>query len=107
MNKPDIRAAARHLLEDCRRTVRASNARFALPPGSSRARVTTANANWASACEQRDTSERVLESIGGAEVVPLVKEVADLERVHGKGHESTKAAVAAMRAAVKAAEGGR
>jgi hypothetical protein len=33
---------------------KACEARQALPPGSSRARVTTANARWASAAEQRD-----------------------------------------------------
>ena len=33
---------------------RAMDARGALPPGSSRARVTTANARWASAAEHRD-----------------------------------------------------
>lgn len=32
----------------------ASRARAALPPGSSRARVTTANARWAQAAEARD-----------------------------------------------------
>lgn len=33
---------------------RASEARRALPPGSSRAKVTTANARWISAAEERD-----------------------------------------------------
>jgi len=33
---------------------RASQARAALPPGSTRARVTSANARWASAAEYRD-----------------------------------------------------
>lgn len=33
---------------------RASETRRALPPGSSRARVTTANARWARACEHYD-----------------------------------------------------
>lgn len=32
----------------------ASEARRALPPGSSRARVTSANARWARACEHHD-----------------------------------------------------
>lgn len=41
-----------------------SEARRALPPGSSRARVTTANARWATACEARD---RVLRQIEDAE----------------------------------------
>ena len=34
-----------------------SNRRRMLPPGSSRARVTTANAKWAIACEARDRVE--------------------------------------------------
>jgi len=33
---------------------KASEARAALPPGSTRARVTTANARWARAAEERD-----------------------------------------------------
>lgn len=33
---------------------RACDARSALPPGSSRAKVTSANARWASAAEERD-----------------------------------------------------
>lgn len=33
---------------------RLTEARFALPPGSSRARVTTANARWSRAAEARD-----------------------------------------------------
>lgn len=35
-------------------SLRAMDRRRALPPGSSRARVTTANANWARAAEHRD-----------------------------------------------------
>ena len=38
----------------------ACDARAALPPGSSRARVTTANARWARAAEHRD---RALQSL--------------------------------------------
>ncbi len=38
-----------------------SEARRALPPGSSRARVTTANARWATACEARDRVLRQIE----------------------------------------------
>lgn len=39
---------------------RASYRRSQLPPGSSRARVTSANAKWARAAEARDARERVL-----------------------------------------------
>ena len=38
---------------------RTSKARQALPPGSSRAKVTTANARWARACEARARLERL------------------------------------------------
>lgn len=41
-------------------SVAACDARAALPPGSSRARVTTANARWVRAAEHRD---RVLQSL--------------------------------------------
>lgn len=40
-----------------------SEARRLLPPGSSRARVTTANARWASACEARDRVLRQIEEL--------------------------------------------
>ncbi len=43
-----------------RKSVAASLRRRELPPGSSRARVTTANARWMSAAEHRD---RVLERV--------------------------------------------
>jgi hypothetical protein len=39
---------------------RASEARRALPPGSSRSRVTTANARYATACEARDRTQSEL-----------------------------------------------
>jgi hypothetical protein len=39
---------------------KAAEARAALPPGSSRARVTTANARWARFAEARDRREREL-----------------------------------------------
>lgn len=46
------------LLRDLRRAEkdvqRTSERRRALPPGSTRARVTTANARWSTACEARD-----------------------------------------------------
>lgn len=42
---------------------RASAARAALPPGSSRARVTTANANHANACEAYDKRREFLISL--------------------------------------------
>jgi Alpha/beta hydrolase len=46
---------------------RATEARAALPPGSSRARVTTANARWMRAAEARD---RIAAQIAALEVQP-------------------------------------
>lgn len=43
-----------------RKSEQAMERRHELPPGSTRARVTTANANWAKAAEHRD---RILEQI--------------------------------------------
>ena len=45
-SKPLARAAAK--------SIKACEARGALPPGSSRARVTSANARWMRAAEERD-----------------------------------------------------
>ena len=47
-------AASREYQEAERRSKAAMERRRALPPGSSRARVTTANANWARSAEHRD-----------------------------------------------------
>ncbi len=49
-------------------SLRASEARRRLPYGSSRARVTTANANWARAAEHRDRIAALLDKAreGGA-----------------------------------------
>lgn len=50
----DAAAAVRELARAEEKVERASEVRRALPPGSSRARVTTANARWSTACEARD-----------------------------------------------------
>ena len=42
------------------RSLRLAAVRAALPPGSSRARVTTANARWARAAEERDRLAKVI-----------------------------------------------
>lgn len=60
--KPDPRtlslsdwlAASKPLARAAAKSTKASEARAALPPGSTRARVTTANARWARAAEERD-----------------------------------------------------
>lgn len=44
-------------------SAKACSARAALPPGSSRARVTTANARWASAAEARDRCQERIEAL--------------------------------------------
>lgn len=44
-----------------KRSARLAAARAALPPGSSRARVTSANARWARAAEYRDRVAAMLE----------------------------------------------
>lgn len=46
-----------------RASERACSARAALPPGSSRARVTTANARWMRAAEERDRVQAQLQAI--------------------------------------------
>ena len=43
-----------------KKSLKLSEARAKLEPGTSRARVTTANARWARAAEARDTREREL-----------------------------------------------
>jgi hypothetical protein len=47
-------AAVKRLVESERKSLIACGRRGALPHGTSRARVTTANANWTNAAEARD-----------------------------------------------------
>jgi hypothetical protein len=49
-----LRALDRELLVLQRRAEQARDARQKLPPGSSRTKVTTANAKWMRLCESRD-----------------------------------------------------
>jgi hypothetical protein len=53
-------AASRPLVAARRKVAAASERRYNLPAGSSRARVTTANARWATAAEACDRIERDL-----------------------------------------------
>lgn len=53
-------ALAKSLVADERKSLDLAAARGRLPPGSSRARVTTANANWANAAERRDRAIEAL-----------------------------------------------
>lgn len=55
----DAAASLRDLAAAEAKVERASETRRSLPPGSSRARVTTANARWSTACEQRDRVQRI------------------------------------------------
>lgn len=72
MRRADPLAAARKALALAQaKSDKAAAARAALPPGSSRARVTSANARWAVAAEARDRAAAALakleeEARGGA-----------------------------------------
>ena len=59
-----LRTLARDLEAAELAMLKASAARAALPAGSSRARVTTANARWSTKCEQRDRCEARLVAAG-------------------------------------------
>jgi hypothetical protein len=58
---------ARELAEARKKSERASEARYALPPGTSRARVTSANARWMRAAEHRDRLIAELAALDAAE----------------------------------------
>lgn len=53
-------AAVRALVDAERASKVACDRRGAMPPGSTRARVTTANANWARAAEHRDRCQEIV-----------------------------------------------
>lgn len=46
-----------------KKSMKAAEARWRLPPGSARARVTTANARWAQAAEARDRIQEKIERL--------------------------------------------
>ena len=54
MTMPRLSENLRDYLAACRASQKACDARAALPIGSSRARVTTLNARWSNAAEERD-----------------------------------------------------
>lgn len=56
------------LVQAQRQSLRCAERRRALPAGSSRARVTTANANWARAAEHRDRISDLLDKAIAAEL---------------------------------------
>lgn len=56
----ELAAASKAFRDALRKMRKASDARRALPIGSSRARVTTANSRWATACEAVERLRREL-----------------------------------------------
>lgn len=56
---PELIEAWREYDRAQKASLRACDARSALPPGSTRARVTTANANWARKAEERDRRQEI------------------------------------------------
>jgi hypothetical protein len=60
-----VRELERELARLEKQSARFAAARAALPPGSSRARVTTANARWARVAEARERVSRELEAARG------------------------------------------
>lgn len=62
--RQNVDIAFRALINAQRACDKACAARAALPAGSSRAKVTTANARWMSACEERDRREQALRDLG-------------------------------------------
>ena len=63
--RADIRAVEKRLERLTRESALAASARAALPPGSSRARVTSANARWARKAEAREQAAEELEALRG------------------------------------------
>lgn len=61
----EIETVRRALARAQLRSIGLAEARGRLPPGTSRARVTTANARWARAAEERDRLLRKLEELEG------------------------------------------
>lgn len=60
MDPDHIMELAREYRRLYKKSAKAAEARSALPPGSSRAKVTTANARWMGAAEARDRALRDL-----------------------------------------------
>lgn len=62
-DRPRIQRLQRELKAAQAKSDRLCRSRAALPPGSSRARVTTANARWARAAEARDRIAAQLDAL--------------------------------------------
>jgi hypothetical protein len=59
----DLPALKKAIVRAQARSMALATARASLPPGTSRARVTTANARWARAAEERDRILRRVEEM--------------------------------------------
>lgn len=72
----------RAYLAACRSSAKASAARFDLPPGSSRARITSANARWSSCAEERERLGAALtpEERAAVDALPLPRPAARGDR---------------------------
>ena len=67
MESKELHDARRALAKAQAASTRAMDARARLGPGSTRARVTTANANWANAAEHRDRCKERVEELEAEE----------------------------------------
>lgn len=67
----ELRALLKRYIDAQAKSTAAQDARARLGPGSTRARVTTANANWASAAEHRDRAAAEVENKLRALVLPV------------------------------------
>ena len=79
-----LRELARRLESAERAAIKTAVARAALPAGSSRARVTTANARWASCCEERDRQRAAFCAVGLGALAQQVERVVDAETALAK-----------------------
>ncbi len=71
----DLHTKVRDLVASQKASAAAADARSRLPPGSSRARVTTANARWARAAEHRDRcAKAVHDEIAAMEDAELIEQ---------------------------------
>ena len=79
-DRQGIRAATSLYLAACRAVNVTSEARRDLPRGSSRAKVTSANAKWSACCEHRDRIADNLRAEGLGDLVAAIDRLAGVER---------------------------
>lgn len=80
MDLKQIEKMSTAYLRALRDRTRASEARRLLPPGSTRARITSANARWMSACEKADRMWEEMKKAGLEDLGRALDAVANLER---------------------------